>query len=676
VLAPVGSEVVLKAGICGADGYLIANQRMEWLLSSGFAGQFVDLGEREQISVLRALWDTPRKVDSTYAIGSTANAPVCLYRGTPDPTDDVQILRGDAWVTVTSAAEGVSHITAYSPTIPDWNLRRAIATIYWVDAQWILPSSTVVPAGRPHVLTTTVLRRTDGAPLAGWLVRYESASGASFGYEGGNVVDVPTDGAGRASVEVSPVDAGGGSTSVNITIIRPPHASADASPQLEIGRGVATISWAAGAVAGPDTFQTPPPVNPGSVSPMPAAPPSTSSPLSPYEVTPRPTLPSTESPPSEGYVAPTDQPARGQPQLDLALRRTTAENVAVGDFASFDIVVSNRGDGTARGIKIRSQFDRGLSHPEAKPNAFAVDYNGMRDLPPGESETIQLTFRVVGGGTQCHDVTVTAEGAEPASERGCVTAGQPTLEIEVRGPRRRNIGEMAEFVAVIRNVADVAATNIEIVARCDEPLEPSRAEPGHQRLPDGGLVMRIEKMEAKEQRTFRMEALCRTPALSACNRISVSADGGISVADEACVEILPAQPPGSPVAPAAPAGSDLRLTITESTNPARVGERLVVYLNVQNNGQQVERQVSVRMLLPPELAADAAQIQPQSEASVRGQEIRFSAIAELQPKAERQYVIPVNVNQVGQVKMRAELAAPSLAAPLVLDSNSIEILPR
>jgi hypothetical protein len=669
--------VVLKAGICGADGYLVANQRMEWLLSSGGAGQFVDLGEREQFNVLRAPWDTPRKVDSTYAIGSTANAPICLYRGTPDPTDDVQILRGDAWVTVTSATEGVSHITAYSPTIPDWNLRRAIATIYWVDAQWMLPPSAVVPAGRPHVLTTTVLRRTDGAPLAGWLVRYETASGASFGYEGGNVVEVPTDGAGRASVEVSPVDAGGGSTSVNITIVRPPQAGADASPRLELGRGLTTISWAAGAVSGPDTLQNQPaPISPGSIGPTPAAPLPSSSPTSPYEQTPRPTLPSTDSPQTESYVAPTDRPAPGRPQLELVLRRTTAENVAVGDFASFDIVVMNRGNGTARGIKIRSQFDRGLSHPEARPNVFAVDYNGMRDLPAGDSETIQLTFQVVAGGTQCHEVTVTAEGAEAASARGCVTAGQATLEIEVRGHRSRVVGQVAEFVAVIRNVADVAATNIEIVARCDAPLEPSRAEPGHQRLPDGGLVMRIEKMEPKEQRTFRMEALCRTPALSACNRISVSADGGISVADEACVEILPAQPAVGPDGPAAPAGSNLRLTITESTNPARVGERLVVYLTVQNSGQQVERQFSVRMLLPPEFTADAAQIQPHGEASVRGQEIRFPAIAELQPKAERQYVIPVNVNVEGQVRIRAELAAPSLAAPLVSDSNSIEILPR
>ena len=99
-------------------------------------------------------------------------------------------------------------------------------------------------------------------------------------------------------------------------------------------------------------------------------------------------------------------------------------------------------------------------------------------------------------------------GRGSCSARGCVTAGQPTLEVEVRGHRSRIVGQTAEFVAVVRNVADVAATNIEIVARCDEPLEPSRAEPGHQRLPDGGLVMRIEKMEAKEQRTFRMEALC------------------------------------------------------------------------------------------------------------------------------------------------------------------------
>jgi Domain of unknown function DUF11 len=676
VLAPVGSEVVLKAGICGADGYLVANQRIEWLLTPGGAGQFVDLGDREQLQLLRSPWDTPRKVDNTYAIGSTAAAPVCLYRGTPDPADDVQILRGDAWVTVTSAAEGVSHVTAYTPAIQDWNLRRAIATIYWIDAQWSLPPSTAVPAGRPHVLTATVLRRTNGAPLAGWLVRYEAASGALLGYGGGNVVEVPTDAAGRASVEVSPADMGGGSTTVNITIIRPPGA-ADGTPRLEIGRGLATLSWTGGVTEDPigPAPTGPAPISPGTSPPIMATP--LPSRTSPYEATPQPTLPSSEPPPSGSYTPPADERRGGRPRLEVSLQRTTPEQVAVGDFASFQAVVRNVGDGTARSIRIRDRFDRGLSHSAAKPNEFAVEYPNMRALAPGESETITLTFQVTAGGTQCHELTVTAEGADAVSERGCVTARQAALEVAVTGPRSRIAGETAEFSAVVRNVGDVAATNVEVVVRFDRPLEASRAEPGHERLPDGALVMRVERMEAGERRTFRMEAVCRSAANSACNKVVVTAEGSVTAAAEACVEILPLLPQGGPGAGAAAAAAmSLRLAVTESTNPGRVGERQVVYVTLRNNGQQVERQISVRVLLPPELTADAAQIQPQDEASVRGQEIRFTVIPDLQPQVERQYVIPVTPSRAGNVRIRAELTAAGLATPIVVESNPIEILPR
>ena len=44
VLAPVGSEVVLEAGICSSAGYLITDRRIEWLLDRGGAGQFADVG--------------------------------------------------------------------------------------------------------------------------------------------------------------------------------------------------------------------------------------------------------------------------------------------------------------------------------------------------------------------------------------------------------------------------------------------------------------------------------------------------------------------------------------------------------------------------------------------------------------------------------------------------------
>ena len=89
----------------------------------------------------------------------------------------------------------------------------------------------------------------------------------------------------------------------------------------------------------------------------------------------------------------------------------------MGDYVRFEVLVSNRGDGTARRIEVRDRFDRGLAHPSAKPGEYTIEYLGMRDLSPGESATLPspLTFQVVAPGQQCHEVTVTADGAAPAT---------------------------------------------------------------------------------------------------------------------------------------------------------------------------------------------------------------------------------------------------------------------
>jgi uncharacterized repeat protein (TIGR01451 family) len=669
-LAPVGSEVVLKAGVCSASGYLLANQRVEWLLSPGGTGQFVDLAERDQVSVMRWLWDTPRKVDNAYAITAASWVPVCLDRGTPDPGDDVQILKGDAWVSVTSATEGTSHVTAYTPAIDDWNLRRATATIYWVDAQWILPPPAAAEAGRPHVLTTTVSRRTDGAPLAGWLVRYEVPSGASLGYQGGNVVEVPTDSNGRASVEVAPAGLGGGSTTVNVTIVRPSQVGADPSPRLEVGRGSTTITWAGGPAAPlvPAPF-TPAPgtAYPGSPAPSPATLPTTS----PNEPTPQPALPNNTPP--EPYTAPRDEPPPGRPRLDVRIAPAVPDSVAIGDFVRFDVTVTNSGDGTARGIVIRAEYDRGLSHLEDRNNQFAIEYRDMRALPPSESETVPLTFRVTAGGEQCHHVTVSAEGADAVTAIGCVTAQQPSLEVTVTGPRANIVGERATFRAVVTNVGDVAATNIVVVARCDPALNPVETESGYEFLPDGAIQLRFDRIERGAQQTVTLVAECVAPSNNACTTYTVSADGGVTAADEACIEILPVNTPlGTPGA----AAPSLRITISDNANPARSGQNMTLFVNVTNSGQQVARDVKLSVRLPQELTPVAAQIRPAGEVTIQGQDLNFSVVPELQPAGEKRYVIPVTVGRPGEAQVRAAVIASGLTDFIREESNVIEIIPQ
>jgi uncharacterized repeat protein (TIGR01451 family) len=687
LLAPVGSEVVLKAGICSANGYLLRDQRIEWLLDSNGTGSFVDVADRNQLDIFRWVWDTPRKRNNRYVIGATSGVPTVLTRGTPDPNDDIPVADGEAWVSVTSASEGTSRITAYAPSIENWQFRQASATIYWVDAAWIFPPSAVVEPGRPHVLTTTVVRRTDSSPLAGWIVRYEVGGGASLGYGGGNSVDVPTDANGRASVEVSPSGSGGGSTTVNVTIHRPPQGAPDATPQLEIGRSSAVITWAAGATTVPSTVPAPgvgPPAPPPATVPAPSLPVTPgvpSYPFTPSGTTPSPATstpaveptpsqtPSSTSPPGNEYSPPPGESA-GVPLLDVAVRRVGNETLAVEDYVRFDVVVTNRGDGTARKIVVRDQFEHGLSHPKAKPGEYSIEYLGMDDLAPGQSATLSLTFQIVEAGKQCHEVTVSAEGALAVSETACVTTQQPSIEVTVTGERLHVVGEEAKFRIVVRNTGDVAATDLEVVSTCDPGLTPvaTEEEEGSESLADGSILNRIDRLEIGERRVFRLVTQCTAPGNNVCNHVTVKSGGREMRGAEACLEIRQQIPgsAGQDVPPAA--ASNLEITFAPTPNPARVGETAQILVTVSNAGQRVERQVALAVLLPDELTPIEAQIQPAGKFVRNGQELSFQSALELQPNQRLTYTIPVNPTAAGNVAVRAQVVAEGLAAPVRRES--------
>jgi uncharacterized repeat protein (TIGR01451 family) len=521
VMAPVGSEVVLKAGICAADGYLLADRRVEWSLSRDGAGHFVDVGERGELDLFRWPWDTPRKIDNWYAIGVTSYAPYVVHRGTPDPNDDVPVVRGEAWITVSSATEGASHVTTVAPDVSNWQFRQATATIYWIDAQWVFPPSAQAEPGRPHVLTTTVMRRSDEAPLAGWTVRYDvPRGGASLGYASGDHIDVPTDAAGRASVEVSPTDVGGGTATINITIIRPPLAGPHAIPQLEVGRGLATITWGTG--------QTAAPINAAPV-------------LQPTP-TPAPALPSTQPPfggasPSDPYRPPANAQT-GPPRFELRLVNVGSQVAPVGAFVSFDLTVTNRGESTARNILVHDRFDPGLSHQGDTEGQNAVKYDAMRDLAPGESETLPLTFTVRAPGQHCHAVTVTADGANAATASGCVTGQQSALRVELQTVRRQAVGQNADFNIIVRNLGEVPATNIEITQQFAQALQALSRSADQALAADGSLHIRLERLDVGEVRTLQTQARCVNPSANACSQATMTA-GGTSQQADACLEIVP-----------------------------------------------------------------------------------------------------------------------------------------
>src|SRR5439155_15953424 len=114
--------------------------------------------------------------------------------------------------------------------------------IYWVDAAWKFPPCVTARAGQAPALTT-VLTRSSGEPVSGWIVRYEVLDGppASFG-RGAPWVEVPTDRAGQATAQLLPQSQEPGVTLVRVQIIRPGLARGD-QPQMVVGQGTTSVQW-------------------------------------------------------------------------------------------------------------------------------------------------------------------------------------------------------------------------------------------------------------------------------------------------------------------------------------------------------------------------------------------------------------------------------------------------
>jgi len=467
--AAVGSEVILVTSVRGQDQYMLTNQRVEWTITPGGVGHFVDFNRATVMDYLVGDFTRPRKITEHYVITSTSREYLRLTRGTVAPNDDVVIRPGQAWVSVASPVEGTTAVNVYVPCVHSWDRRVQTVFIHWVDAQWTLPAPAIVPAGSRHQLTTTVTRMRDRSPCAGWKVRYEviGGVGALFGPSGATSVEVPVDSTGQATAEIYQTQPLGGSTQVAVQIIRPADTPGASGKQLTVGSGQTLITWSAAqlavrvnapaqvAVGGTTTVRIEV-NNPGDLpaenvflamtlpagvtqqSATPAASVSgatlnwTLGRLNPHEMRTVDlvaqfgqagtyTLCAEAQAAGSlraqncGSITAGAAPAQGQ----LELRVQGPEQATVGQDVTYVIEISNRGTTPLSNLLVRDTFDAGLQHAVGQR---AVERDLPGTLQPGETRTIGVIFRVVQPGRWCHTVQITGPGGISASQTACLVA--------------------------------------------------------------------------------------------------------------------------------------------------------------------------------------------------------------------------------------------------------------
>ena len=475
VVAPVNSEVILLASVRGPDNFLLTNERVEWSIAPGGVGQIVAVGRNGVSDVLLGeFWRG--KIDNSYAIGTTGRESLRLARGTANPRDDVAVLPGQAWLTVTSPIEGTTHVLVFAPRTTAWECQKRTATIQWIDSEWQFPPPAINSAGTRHAFTTTVLRRSSQCPCVGWRVRYQIVDGprAGFAPSGAASVDVETNAAGQGVAEILQPQPTPGTNRVAIQIFRPPLPG-DAGPLL-IASGGALMTWTSPQIGlrklGPAVVGQGAPFtyrimvsNPGDlaaedvvvvddippeltyVESHPAAELSAGKlrwrlgrlaarETRPLEATFRAqqlgSVTACASATAAGGLQARDCATTTVAGPRIEVKINGPQRAAVGSEVTFDVMVSNAGPAAATSLTIRDSLQPGMEHA-LKRRAIERDID---NLAPGQTLRIQVKVRLTRAGRLCHQVEIRGvDRSLQASAEGCVDAVEAAPAANAEGAR-------------------------------------------------------------------------------------------------------------------------------------------------------------------------------------------------------------------------------------------------
>ena len=386
----VGRQVVMVAGVNGGDGYYHTNRRLEWWLAPNSVGQFTAICNNglTVADVMVGDFTRPHLTSPKSAVGTTSS----VAQRAGGPYSSVFVARGQGWVTVSSPIEGVSQVSVVAPDVVLPAQRTKSATIYWIDAQIAMPTPCSLAAGGRQSLTTTVLRQTNRAGRAGWIVHYEAIGGLPvlFGPNGTTTIETATNEAGQASVEVYQKDSAPGTSQVRVQVFKPADSCGD---RLMVRQANVLVTW------------TGTPTAAAAATPAPS-------------ITPNPTCPVPAIVPPPGSDTGTTKSI-----LELDVIAPAAQAV-VGSTATFQIVLINRGQVLATNVVVSDTYGDGLQLPQGNP-AIRKSSRTLSRLLPGESYKIDVTFNVTRAGQLCHRVEVTAADGAYAARDSCISAVEP-----------------------------------------------------------------------------------------------------------------------------------------------------------------------------------------------------------------------------------------------------------
>jgi len=652
-IAPVGSEVVLIASVFGSQQLLQPRHRVEWTVAPSGVGHVATISQRAPCDWLFGGAGSAEKIDAGYAISSTATRNYILNRGTATPADDIPITAGQTWVSISSPSEGISHVTALAPQLGPWEARQRTARVYWIDAQWSFPPSTSAPPGGRQTLTTSLLRLSDRTPLAGYRVRYTITGGAPAALGSGDAqsLELETNDQGEATVDLQQTSAAAGVTDVRVDIIRPASMGGFDGRTLTVATGGTRVSW-----SGTET-------------------------------------PITPAPPPTTYEPPVTQPPPAAPQVSVSVTNPPA--ASVGDVVTCTVTVTNAGAVETGPLLVRDDYDAGLQHELelTEPGIKTVERD-LESIPPGQSRSFQLNFTVRSAGSWTHKITVlgpngaslaegsgnvlatdlsvapppagtpyeppATESSSPPSSPAPNTARQGDLVAEISGPASGATGDEPLFTIRVTNNGVTDLHDVTVLNQFDPGLTALQLAPsGHDRVGEDIRWTPLATLAAGATKTFKVKYRCVAPGNSVCAYVTVTCRELLRADDQACMSIRAA-------------ATKITAKLFDSRDPLAVGKSGTYEVRVTNEGPTADTNVTVAVVLPPELTAvPAGTAGPGGVgAEIEGNIVRFQPLAELRPGEPVSFRVAARGVTPGDARVTAQVTSTGLAQPVAAEADT------
>ena len=677
---PVKTQHILVATIRDHEGKPLPNRRVEWIISEGSVGDFVEVDESG--------WRASRgyKVTNHFAVTHTNNFAHVLDRGTDDPTDDIDLTEGQTWVVITSPIEGDTHVTAYAPGIYDWDKHKVFVIKHWYDVAWEWPEPAVNRIGTPHLLTTRVMKISDGMPLPGYIVTYKLLGGPAGTFDGNQapVVATETDQAGLSAVTLEQIKPVAGQNDIQIDIIRPDdvqccrpgaHIATGATSKVWIAPSIGIVKQAPARGELGETFQynitvsNPSEVEAQDVIVTDALPlgiqyvgatpqanvhgQSMSWSLGALEPGARAQIEATvkatqtgtftncaEVTASDGlYARDCANTIITAPQL--ALEMQCISEAILCDEMPYRVVVRNVGDGSARNVVVNVTLPDGLATVDGRNVAtFKVG-----TLAPGQARELTFGAKPSSTGLYVAQAAATADGGLFAESECQSEIFLPILTVTKTGPEKRYIGRPATYEITVSNEGDVEARDTRVVDTLASGAKFLSAS--HEgRLSGQQVTWGLGNLApgASKTVTLSVQSSHQGPLLNTVVAKAYCAEAEDSMTT--LVEGIPA----------------ILLEVIDIDDPIEVGSNSTYEIVVTNQGSAVGTNIVITCMLPP--AEEYVSATGPTGASVSGNTISFAPLPSLPPMGRASYRVVIKGVAPGDVRFKTTLTTDQMQVPV------------